>query len=118
MENEIDRINKEVGKPRKVTTDEDGKLYWGNHESGGLPPPIVWFDKLSRLFYNIYRTIWLKKSYNNKDPGFSSSATAIVLTEFLKEERKIRVLKSDWLTLTDKALINVSPTRTNIVSQS
>jgi hypothetical protein len=41
MENEIDRINKEVGKPRKVTTDEDGKLYWGNHESGGLPPPIV-----------------------------------------------------------------------------
>ena len=28
------------------------------------------------------------------DFGFSSSATAIVLTEFLKEERKIRVLYS------------------------
>jgi alpha-L-arabinofuranosidase len=39
MENEIDRINKEVGKPRKVTMDEDGELYWDDG-SEGLPPPI------------------------------------------------------------------------------
>jgi hypothetical protein len=41
MENEIDRINKEVGKPRKVTMDKDGELYWGNDGSEDLPPPIV-----------------------------------------------------------------------------
>jgi hypothetical protein len=39
MENEIDRINKEVGKPRKVTMVEDGELYWDDG-SEGLPPPI------------------------------------------------------------------------------
>jgi hypothetical protein len=41
MENEIERIKKEVGKPRKVTMDEDCELYWGNDGSEGLPPPIV-----------------------------------------------------------------------------
>ena len=40
MENEIERIRKEVGKPRKVTMDDDGELYWDDG-SEGLPPPIV-----------------------------------------------------------------------------
>jgi hypothetical protein len=40
MENEIERINKQVAKPRKVTMDKDGELYWDD-ESEGLPPPIV-----------------------------------------------------------------------------
>ena len=41
MENEIERIRKEVGNPRKVSMDGDAELYWGNDESEGLPPPIV-----------------------------------------------------------------------------
>jgi hypothetical protein len=40
MESEIERINKEVGKPRIVTMDEDGELYWDDG-SEDLPPPIV-----------------------------------------------------------------------------
>ena len=40
MENEIDRIGKEAGKPRKVTMDEDAELYWDDG-SEDLPPPIV-----------------------------------------------------------------------------
>ena len=39
MENEIERIRKEVGNPRKVSMDGDVELYWGNDESEGLPPP-------------------------------------------------------------------------------
>jgi hypothetical protein len=40
MENEIERINrKEVGKPRKVTINEDGELYWDD-ESEGMPPIV------------------------------------------------------------------------------
>ena len=40
MESEIERINKEVGKPRIVTMDEDGELYWDDG-SEDLSPPIV-----------------------------------------------------------------------------
>ena len=41
-------------------------------------------DKISTNDYTLHSV--------GVDFGFSSSATAIVLTEFLKEERKIRVL--------------------------
>jgi hypothetical protein len=40
MENEIERIRKEVGKPGKVTMNEAGEIYWDD-ESEGIPPPIV-----------------------------------------------------------------------------
>ena len=40
MESEIEPIDKEVGKPRIVTMDEDGELYWDDG-SEDLPPPIV-----------------------------------------------------------------------------
>ena len=70
-------------------------------------------------------TLWIKYQLMNTlhsvgvDVGFGSSGTAVVLTEFLKEEGKIRVLYAEefeygnpakevfsWFCIYDRRLIN------------